>query len=201
VFFPHIKFEFGSGSAKLTEFEQVLVFLLKIHRNYEDETVRLIFLRQGHSFIADILKKWAPQFSELGLCMSILDLDFTMDYVSRERAEANGLPHYEIAGSPKDKYGHYILASLPQEYVDAGYSDVGALVDGMVIRTDTVRTNPVIKRLLYNDKVDDSGALIMTWTAPSGLCFEHTGLYFGRLPEMRAIELWGTVDSNKIALN
>jgi len=200
VFFPDVEFAFRS-SGNLTEFEQLQLVLMKVHRDYEDNTVKIIFQRTGHSFVADIMKKWMPKLKRLGLYMSILDLDYTMDYVSEEDAREHQLPHYNIEGSPRDKHKNYLRATLPQEYIEAGYSDVGALVDGMVIRTDTVRRNPVIKRLLYNDKVDDSGGLIMTWTAPSGLCFEHTGLYFGRLPEMRAIELWGTVDPNQIALN
>jgi hypothetical protein len=118
-----------------------------------------MFQHAGHSFVADIMKKWMPKLKRLGLHMSILDLDFTMDYVSEEYAREHQLPHYNIEGSPRDEHKNYMEATLPQEYIDAGYSDVGALVDGMVIRTDTVRTDPVIKRLLYNVKVDDSGGL------------------------------------------
>ena len=72
-----------------------------------------------------------------------------------------------------------IEASLPQEYVDAGYPDCGALVDRMVIPTE-VRVMPAVTRMGYNDKVDNNGCLVMSWTTPTGLCFEHTGLYMGR---------------------
>ena len=151
--------------------------------------------------MTDIMKKWGPRFSELGLFMSILDLDFTMDYVSAEYAQEHGLPHYSLNDSPKDNYKSYIDASLPQEYIDSGYPDCGALVDGMVIQTDTVQAVPAVTRMGYNDKVDNNGCLIMSWTTPTGLCFEHTGLYMGRVPEMRLIELYGTVDSSRIELN
>lgn len=201
VFFTDVEYKFGKGKDPLTDFEQCLVYMLKVCRGYEDETIKMIFHRTGHSFVADVMNKWSPKFSFVGLCMSILDLDFTTDYVSAEYAREHGLDHYSFDHSPKDKYRNYIEATVPQEYIGAGYRDVGALVDGMVIRTDTVRVNPVITRMTYNDKVDDHGGLIMTWTTPTGLCFEHTGLYLGRVPEMRLVELWGTVDSNNLLLN
>ena len=58
--------------------------------------------------------------------------------------------------------------------------------------TDTVRKNPALTRALWSDKVKSSGGRIITWALPIGLVFEHTGLYLGRAPEMRLVELWGT---------
>ena len=64
--------------------------------------------------------------------------------------------------------------------------------------TDTVRVSSAASRMLYADKIDNSGGLVMTWSTPTGLVFEHTGLYFARCPETRLIELWGTVDPEQI---
>ena len=37
-----------------------------------------------------------------------------------------------------------------------------------------------------------SGTRQICWITPSGLVFEHTGLYFGRITEKKLVELWGT---------
>ena len=34
----------------------------------------------------------------------------------------------------------------------------------------------------------------MCWITPSGLVFEHTGLFFGRITETNLVELWGKGD-------
>ena len=107
VFFPEVDYKAGKNKEPLTDFEQILAFLLKVHRSYDDETVRIIFHRTGHSFMTDVMNKWRPRFSELGLFMSILDLDFTMDCVSPEYAREHGLPHYSVDDSPRDRYESY----------------------------------------------------------------------------------------------
>lgn len=201
--FWDVKYEVGRCQAdNLTQFEEVLVTLMKIQRNYEDSTIRLMFGRKGHSFVTDITKKWFPKLGRTGLDVSILDLEYTMDFVTEEQARGKGLPHYNIqSAEERGLHKNYTSASIPKPYIDLGYADVTALIDGKVVRTDTVRTNFAINQMMFNEKVSDSGGLIMSWTTPTGMCFEHTGLYLARCCEVRLVELWATVDSNTIQLN
>lgn len=168
---------------------------MRIHRNYDGETLVKYWGKQDPSTLTKVFQKWMPRIGRIGLHLSILDLDFNLDYLSAEDAEKHGVDHSSFhAASPSS----YIEAAVPEEYKKRGYENVGALVDGKVFMTDTVRINSALDRLLYADKVDNSGGLVMTWSAPTGLIFEHTGLYFARCPETRLIELWGTVDPQQI---
>jgi hypothetical protein len=88
-------------------------------------------------------------------------------------------------------YVNYIDYAVPKEYIDAGMADTAVLKDGKDFVTDTIRQNPTLTRALYSDKVSSSGGRIITWALPTGLVFEHTGLFLGRVPEIRLVELWG----------
>ena len=55
---------------------------------------------------------------------------------------------------------------------------VGALKDGKDITLDTVRTNSAISKMMYSGKMHDSVSRQICWITPSGLVFEHTGLFF-----------------------
>jgi hypothetical protein len=138
-----------------------------------------------------------PQIGKMGLYMSVLDRDFMMDYVSVDVAREKHLPHSSLPDA-EGQLKSYAEASLPKIYKDKHYERVGAIVDGKVFMTDTIRVNSALSRMMYAEKVDNSGGLVVTWTSPMGLCFEHTGLYFARCPETRLIELWCTVDPDKI---
>jgi hypothetical protein len=137
-----------------------------------------------------------PRLGKIGLFMSILDLDFMLDYIPEDVALSKNIPHSST--SDASQFTSYIKATVPKVLVEKGLERVGAIVDGKVFMTDTVRVCTAINRLMYSDKVDNSGGLLMTWSAPTGLVFEHTGLYFARCPEARAVELWGTRDPNAI---
>lgn len=201
VWWPDIKADVGGGTSPLTEFEEVLICLMRIHRAYHVKTLGSIWGYKSEGWATKIFQKWMPRLGTVGLHMSILDRDFMLDYISADVARRNNLPHSsfiateggEAAGIPS-----YAKASLPKVYREKGYERVGAIVDGKVFMTDTVRINSSLSRLLYADKVDNSGGLVVTWSSPIGLVFEHTGLYFARCPETRLIELWGTVDPEKI---
>ena len=90
-----------------------------------------------------------------------------------------------------DGYNNYIDFAIPQEYIEAGMADTGVLKDGKDFVTDTIRVNPALTRALFSDKVKSSGARVITWALPTGLVIEHTGLFLGRTPEIRLVELWG----------
>jgi hypothetical protein len=45
--------------------------------------------------------------------------------------------------------------------------------------------------MLFSDKMDNSAAQVITWSTTTGLVFEHTGIFLGRCPEIRLVELWG----------
>ena len=48
--------------------------------------------------------------------------------------------------------------------------------------------------MTYSDKMHSSETRQICWITPSGLMFEHTGLYFGRITETKLVDIWGTTD-------
>ena len=196
VWFPDVVEESRSGADRFTELEEVLICIMKVHRDYTVTTLGSIWHRDGNSWFPRIAHKWMPRLGKIGLYMSILDLSFMLDYIPADLACSHGVPHSST--SPQPQHTSYSNATVPRNFRDRGHERIGAIVDGKVFMTDTVRVCTALDRLMYNEKVDNSGALLMTWSAPTGLVFEHTGLYFARCPETRLVELWGTVDPNKI---
>ena len=91
---------------------------------------------------------------------------------------------------------NYLDASIPQEFIDSDLSKVGALKDGKDITVDTSRTNSAVSRVMYSSKMHDSACRQITWMAPCGLTYEHTGLWFGRMTEQKLVELWGNTNVN-----
>ena len=196
VFFPKVDAKVGKRpSDPFTDFEKILICVMRIRRNYDQETLTKYWGKQSHTTLTDVFQKWMPELSRVGNYMSILDLDLNIDYLSAEDARRLGVDHSSLAPLAA---ASYIDISVPQVYRKQGYEKVGALVDGKVFMTDTVRVSSAASRMLYADKIDNSGGLVMTWSTPTGLVFEHTGLYFARCPETRLIELWGTVDPEQI---
>lgn len=57
--------------------------------------------------------------------------------------------------------------------------------------THTARTNTMITRSMWSDKVHYSAVRCISWGTASGLSYEHTDLYFARATEKRLVELWG----------
>ena len=185
----------------LTEYEEVLVCLMRSHRAYDVKTLGSIWRRTSEGWATRIFQKWMPKLGRIGLFMSILDRDFMLDYVSVEVAREKNLPHSQIS-VPDGEIKNYAEKSLQKEYEEKGekYQRVGAIVDGKVFMTDNINVNSALNRLMYSDKTDNSGGLVMTWSSPMGLVFEHTGLYFARRPETRLIELWATEDPENMKL-
>ena len=46
-------------------------------------------------------------------------------------------------------------------------------------------------RLLWSDKIQNSGARIISWITPNGLKFKHTPIYMALTTETRLVKLWG----------
>jgi len=74
-------------------------------------------------------------------------------------------------------------------------SSVGGLKDGKDITIDTVRNNSAVSRMSYSDKMHSSATRQICWIGPSGLVFEHTGLFFGRITETKLVDVWGREDN------
>lgn len=177
VWWPEIEPKVISSDDYFSECEEVLICLIRIHRDYHVKTLGSIWGHKGEGWATRLFRKWMPKLGKMGLHMSILDRDFMLDYVSAEYAKEHGLPHSsfpEFEGKVKS----YAEVFLPEKYKKKGYERVGAIVDGKVFMTDTIRINYALSRLMYSEKVDHSSGLVITWTSPMGLCFEHTGLYF-----------------------
>ena len=149
----------------LTEYEEVLVCLMRSHRAYDVKTLGSIWGRTSEGWATRIFQKWMPKLGRIGLFMSILDRDFMLDYVSVEVAREKNLPHSQIS-VPDGEIKNYAEKSLPKEYEEKGekYQRVGAIVDGKVFMTDNINVNSALNRLMYSDKTDNSGGLVMTWS-------------------------------------
>ena len=88
-------------------------------------------------------------------------------------------------------YTNYIDYAVPSEFEAAGLQHASILKDGKDFVTDTCRLSSAVSHAQYSDKMHASAARMITWGLPTGLVIEHTGLFFGRIPEMRLVELWG----------
>ena len=160
----------------------------KISSNYQDLADILMNYERKH--------EWAPKLGWVGMCYSQTDLDTRFDYVTAEEARKWNLPHATTAGPENlDKYASYIEAALPQEFREAGLDTTGALEDGKDWVTENVRTNSAKSNAMFSSKMHTSCARCISWILPNGFNFENTGLYLGRCPECRLVQLWGTTDT------
>ncbi len=178
----------GAITGPLTDFEQVLITCMRMRRKYEHQTLAFI-IDKSERRIQVMLDKWLPIMGRMGRFLSILYIDMNFDFISKQDAIKNNLPHSSFC--TQQKYKNYFDACVPKVYEDLEMSTTGALVDGKDFTVDTIRKNSAVTRMQFSDKVDNSAARVITWTTTTGLGFEHTGIYLGRCPEIRLVELWG----------
>ena len=95
------------------------------------------------------------------------------------------------------KFKDYISQTVPKEYSDIALGNVGALKYGKDFETDMPRKNEQVTRLIWSDKIHNSGEWIITWILPIGLNIEHTSMYMAQTTETRLVELWGEQLKNK----
>ena len=129
--------------------------------SYTHHTLALICGRD-RSTITPYIQTWAPKWGEAGEDISILDIT-----------------------------GDFLDATCPQSYKDQGLLNVGAVPDGKDFAIEVPRTHTLLSRSSYSDKIHHSAARCISWSAPSGLSFEHTDPFFGRPSEPSLVELWG----------
>ena len=72
-----------------------------------------------------------------------------------------------------------------------GLTKVGLVPDGKDFMIHTPRSNTLITRACWSDKVHHSAFRVISWSTPAGLSVEHTHMYFGRPPEPTLVELRG----------
>jgi len=178
----------GAITGPLTDFEQVLITCMRMRRAYEHQTLAFISDKSERR-IQVVLDRWLAILGRMGRFLSILDVDMNFDFISKEYAIKNDLPHSSFCTQQNHK--NYFDACVPKVYEDLEMSTTGALVDGKDFTVDTIRKSSAITRMQFSDKVDNSAARVITWTTTTGLGFEHTGIYLGRCPEIRLVELWG----------
>ena len=95
----------------------------------------------------------------MGLDMSILDLDYTHNYISKSDCETIGLQHY--SNLPESGYRNYIIQTVLKEYSDIQLGRVGAIKDGKDFKTDTPRRNEQMTRSRWSNKIHNSGVPII----------------------------------------
>lgn len=188
-FFPDVEVATGSGDDAVTQFEKILLCLVRMRRRFELKTLGALIGRHK-SQVSRYMDEWLPELGRVGRYCSRLDMDKLHDYVSAEDAALLEVPHSSNQPAPKHRF--FYQDALPLEFsVEEGMDFIAALKDGKDFMTDTTRTNSALTRQMWSDKIHNSGARCITWITPSGLVFEHTGLFLARTPEIRLVELWG----------
>jgi hypothetical protein len=163
AFWPEMEIPCASAvqrHAPMTEFEKCLITKMRFQKRF-DESILGYMWGRDRSRIHRYIHEWAPRWGRIGRILSHLDID-----------------------------DGYLAAEMPAEYLSQGLGKVGALVDGKDFMTETVRSNAAFTRACWSDKVQCSAARCITWTTPSGLCFEHTPLYAARATETSLVKLW-----------
>ena len=147
--------------SKHTPFERALVTKMRMHRSFTRKCLAMMWGVSTTS-IARYVKEWAPMWGEVGEMLSILE-------VSED----------------------YLEQSLPRNFRGSGLERVMGLADGKDYMCETDRAHTAVSRAMRSNKVHASALRCITWSTPSGLTFEHTDLFFGRVSEKRLVQLWG----------
>ena len=145
----------------MTLFEEALLTKMRVHRGYEQATIALMWQRSQGS-VSKYLAKWMPRWGAAGETLSLLDI------------------------TPA-----YLVHSYPHAYKEAGMDKVCALVDGKDFMTFTPRSNTILTRAAWSNKVEHSAVRVVSWTSPKGLHFEHTDLFLAKVSESTLVSLWG----------
>lgn len=91
--FPDIEVDGGNNS--ITEFEKLMMTLMRANRGFEYATIGLIFGIDRRR-VGEYVQQYEKRVGQVGLDLSILDLDLAHDYVSMEDAQKLGLPHSNL---------------------------------------------------------------------------------------------------------
>ena len=151
----------GTKGPAMRPVEKCLVAKMRIHRGYTQKTLALMWGRSERQ-IGSYLKEWIPHWGEAGEDLSILDI--TEDFLD---------------------------ATYPQAYKDAGMLKIVALPDGKDFMINDIRSNTLLTRASFSDKVHHAAVRCISWSTPTGLMFEHTDLFFARVSEKKLVSLWG----------
>jgi len=180
----------GTGDDPVTDFEKILLCLMRMRRRYEYQTLAYIVGR-SEGQISRYMDEWLPKLGRVvGRFCCRLDMDKQHDYISAEHAEELGVPHSSTEQAPTNRF--FFDDATPREFRDEeGMDMIAAMKDGKDFMTDTTRTNTALTRQMWSDKIKNSGGRCITWTTTSGLVFEYSGLYLARTPEIRLVEFFG----------
>ena len=85
----------GNIENGISEFEKVMMSMIRANRAYEFKSIGLIFGLDPRR-VGEYVQEYLPRLNEFGLDLSILDLDLTHDYLSLEDAVAQGAPHSKL---------------------------------------------------------------------------------------------------------
>jgi hypothetical protein len=144
-----------------TDFEQILLVKYFLHTCPNRSKAGLAY-NVHRTTMTKYLHKWAPLWAKYGEHLSILPMPH--DYFERE---------------------------IPDEILQLGLTKCGFLFDGKDVMTETVRKDDPIRRRLRSEKMHATAARWLNFMTPSGLSFEHTRLYGGRVTEICLTESHG----------
>ena len=83
------------GDGDITEFEKLMMTVIRANRGFEYATIGLIFDTDQRR-VGEYVQQYEKQVGDLGLGISILDMDLNHDYVTEDTAHRLGLPHSNI---------------------------------------------------------------------------------------------------------
>jgi hypothetical protein len=147
----------------LTEFEECLLALVWMENDVSLAKLQLYSGGKSIGTVSNVLKKWTPEWGEVGDQMSILPW-ITADFIDDME---------------------------PEKYQKANLRKVGSVVDGKDFGAETVRKNAIITVAQRSSKIEASAFRILTWSLACGLIHERTKGFLSKGSEKAINRLWG----------
>lgn len=147
----------------LTEFEECLLCLAWMENDITLETMKAYTGGKSITTVSNLLKKWTPEWGEVGDQMSVLP------WITAE----------------------FIDEMEPEKYQKAKLRKAGSVIDGKDFGAETVRKNAVVGASQNSSKIDASAFRLLTWSMTYGLIFERTRGFLAKTSEKALNKLWG----------
>ena len=87
---------------------------MQARKNYDITPLGIIIGRNKGRVIIH-LNQWMSKLGKMGFYLSVLDMDLTMDFMTREECEKEGIPQHD---THSDNFKNFFDACIPHELVD-----------------------------------------------------------------------------------
>ena len=154
------------STLEVIRFEKIMMTVMKFRRNMKDELLGHIWSR-SKSAIGRYIKDAAPIVGLWG--EELCDLDTTEKFFDEE---------------------------TPQVYYDLDETMIAAQVDGKAYYAESDRSNNLLKRAMYNNKLSTTAFQQVSWTSKMGLAFDHSCPALGAASETAHVQHQGSLHGN-----